>query len=157
MANRTFQNAYVGTTGRRRLVPMLGIDFIAGQIARKRQPLPSRSDAYGLNPASIGGRTRKWSTINFLNLQTKNRYTNFSSSQLDNMDHFTTASKSADRTVKNPAVITAIQIDWKNATVRQGVNPNDYATARGWVFAVRMAQIADGVQITPTTDTWTWT
>ena len=66
---RIFQNASVGASGRRRIVPMMGIDYIAGNIERKK----SKHGPYGARYASIGGRTRKWSTINFLQVNPAGR------------------------------------------------------------------------------------
>lgn len=141
-----------GAIGRRRIVPMLGIDFIAGQIARKYKPNPR----YGQKPASIGGRTRKWSTINFMQLQIKGRTAMYSAADLERQANFTIASQSATNTLKTLPVFQSVLTDFLTNKTRQGVPASAYATARGWCMAVRYAQILAGAEITPETTDWTW-
>lgn len=156
---RQFSNANVGTTGRRRIVPMMGIDFIAGDIKRKVPEYGAGAkdhpyNSYGTPPASMGGRTRKWSTINFL--QVNKGYTGRAAkpSEIAWRQNFATASKSAAATVKNPAALNALMTDWRNGATYLGQFSNRFATMRGWVTAVRMAQIGSGIDIQPTTNTW---
>lgn len=152
---RKTYRANVGATGRRRIVPMMGIDFIAGDIARRGEPVPR----YGVKPASLGGRTRTYSTINFLTVKPSDlkRRTPATPEERQQRINFSNAVKSSAATLKDITVLTRIGLDWNGSVVRQGVNPDNYATVRGWVTAVRLAQIADGQTITPTTTDWTWT
>ena len=154
---RQFILPNVGSTGIRRIVPMVGIDFIAGDLKKKGQTV-SRGSAkpYGIMPANMGGRTRKWSFVNFLQVNTSQFQDNPSNDQLTARENFATATRSANATLDNLAVVPLILVDFKEGTARQGVDPNKYATHRGWVAAVRSAQIAAGQSITPSTNTWTW-
>lgn len=156
---RQFSNANVGTSGRRRIVPMMGIDFIAGDIKRKVPEFGAGAkdhpyNSYGIPPANMGGRTRKWSTINFL--QVNKGYTGRQAkpSEIAQRQIFATASKSAVATTQNPAVLNALMTDWRNGATYLGQFSNRFATMRGWVTAVRMAQIGSGIDIQPTTNTW---
>lgn len=155
---RVFNKPNVGSTGRRRIVPMMGIDFIAGDIERKGRPARSgegQDKPYGIKGPSIGGRTRKWSFINFLQVNSNAaRSTAVTQSESEQRLNFANAVRSANATVQNLTAKAQITADFINATVRVGVNPNNYATERGWVAAVRFAQIKAGQTITPTTDTW---
>ena len=157
---REFTRPNVGASGRRRLVPMMGIDFIAGNIETKKGPISGRqtgdaSDPYGVKPASIGGRTRLWSFINFLQVNPANRpKTQPDQDAMQRRLNFSTARKSALATLRNLSVLTQVMLDFGNGVTRQSVSPNDYATVPGWVMAVRMAQIAAGQTITPETNTW---
>lgn len=157
---RNFVKPNVGSTGRRRIVPMMGIDFIAGDIERKGRPARSgftESKPYGVKGPSLGGRTRKWSFINFLQVNTNAaRSTAVTEGEMTQRENFSNAVRSASATIQNLTASAAVQGDFIGGVVRQGVNPNNYATARGWVAAVRFAQIKAGQTITPTTDTWTW-
>lgn len=147
---RDFTSPNTGAIGRRRIVPMMGVDFIAGQIEIKSGPLRNRTTnagitktPYGVKPASIGGRTRSWSFINFLNVNSNKGWGNpksASSEQLNQRSIFTASTSSAIKTVKNLMVLTQVIDDWANNTPRLGVYPNNYATLRGWVCAVRVAQ-----------------
>lgn len=149
---RIFQNASVGASGRRRLVPMMGIDYIAGNIEQKK----SKHGPYGARVASMGGRTRKWSTINFLQVNPAGRHrsTAVKASEIQQRQDFKTACQSAVATVQSAAAASALQQTWREGTVIKGKDPNNYATVRGWVTAVRWVQIGNGEAITPTTDTW---
>lgn len=157
---RQFSNANVGTSGRRRIVPMMGIDFIAGDIKRKRPEYGAGSfnhpntQTYGIPPANMGGRTRKWSTINFLQVNKGYTGRQAKTSEIVQRQNFATASKSAAATVQNPAVLNALMTDWRNGATYLGQFSNRFATMRGWVTAVRMAQIGLGIDIQPTTNTW---
>lgn len=154
---RQFVLPNVGSTGIRRIVPMIGIDFIAGDLKKKGQTVArGTSKPYGIKPANIGGRTRKWSFINFMQVNTNQFQDNPSSAQSTARENFATATRSANATLENLSVVPSIIVDFKEGTPRQGVDPNKYATHRGWVAAVRSAQIAAGQSITPTTNTWTW-
>ena len=150
--SRTFQNASVGASGTRRLVPMMGIDYIAGNIERKK----SQHGPYGARYASIGGRTRKWSTINFMQVNPAGRHrsTQVKASEITQRNNFKIACQSAAATVSNPAATSSLQQTWRMGTVIKGKDPNNYATIRGWVTAVRWEQIANGEEITPQTNTW---
>lgn len=157
---RQFTNANVGASGRRRIVPMMGIDFIAGDIKRKVPEYGAGArehpnNSYGIPPANIGGRTRKWSTVNFL--QVNKGYTGrttINPNEYAQRQHFATACKSAAATIKNPAVLNVLMTEWRNGATYLGRFSNRYATMRGWVTAVRMAQIDSGIDIQPTTNTW---
>lgn len=156
---RTFTKPNTGSIGRRRIVPMMGIDFIAGQIELKGKVV-SRDGVkvYGTKPPSMGGRTRNWSFINFLHIDRNAERTSVpSQAEVDNRSAFSNATQSANATMQNLGVVAAVQADFKAGTSRQGVDPNNYATLRGWIAAVRMAQQAAGTSITPTTNTWSWT
>jgi hypothetical protein len=154
---RQFILPNVGSTGIRRIVPMVGIDFIAGDLKKKGKTVSRGTDKpYGLMPANMGGRTRKWSFVNFLQVNTSQISDNPSNAQMDAREHFATATRSANATCLNLSSAALVLMDFKNGTIRQGVDPNKYATHRGWVAAVRSAQIAAGQSITPTTDTWSW-
>lgn len=154
---RQFILPNVGSTGIRRIVPMVGIDFIAGDL-KKKGPTVSRGSTkpYGLKPANMGGRTRKWSFVNFLQVNTNQFEDNPSNAQMEARSNFANATRSANATCENLTSLAKVIMDFKDGTARQGVDPNKYATHRGWVAAVRSAQIAAGQTIEPTTDTWTW-
>lgn len=86
-----------------------------------------------------------------------------SSREIQLREHFTIAAQSAKATVQNLAVLTKIQADFTGTgypsypspvRTREGVFSGNYLTERNWVFAVRMAQLANGEQITGETDTW---
>ena len=149
---RIFQNASVGASGRRRLVPMMGIDYIAGNIEQKK----SKHGPYGARTASMGGRTRKWSTINFLQINPAGRHRSsaVTAAEIQRRLDFATACQSAAATVQSAAAASALQQTWRAGTVIKGKDPNNYATVRGWVTAVRLFQIENGETITPQTDTW---
>lgn len=155
---RNFVKPNVGSSGRRRIVPIMGIDFIAGDIERKGRP--ARSGAtdtkpYGVKGPSIGGRTRSWSFINFLQVNTNaERSTSVTTEEQTQRENFSNAVRSANATINNLAVAASIVRDFSAGTIYLNVNPNAYATLRGWVSAVRFAQIKAGQTITPTTDTW---
>lgn len=150
------QKAGTGAIGRRRIVPMLGIDFIAGQIKRKRKLTNVALQRYGFNQPSMGGRTRSWSTINFLNIEVPGFNRNKTSDELARQEQFRIAVKSAQATIMSPSSLQPIQIDIANNTPRMGKYYSDYATLRGWVMAVRWAQISAGQEITETTTAWTF-
>lgn len=144
----------VGASGRRRIVPMMGIDFIAGNIESKQEIIPR----YGGRTPSIGGRTRKWSNINFMQVNSSiRRSVPLTQNQMRWHESFKTATNSQRATMDNLAVRVAIQNDWINKAVRAEVPSSQYATIRGWVTAVRIAQIQAGVPITDTTNTWEFT
>lgn len=157
---RQFTNANVGTSGRRRIVPMMGIDFIAGNIERKQPEYGAggsqSGSKYGRRPACIGGRTRKWSNINFVQVTPSGlrRNTPYKISEIQWQQNFGIACKSAAATVQNPAVLNVLMTEWRNGATYLGQFSNRFATMRGWVTAVRMAQIGMGIDIKPTTDTW---
>lgn len=75
---------------------------------------------------------------------------------------FTVANQSAKVTLRNLSAITQINCDFTNKSagsivavpVRAGVDSQFYNSLRGWVVAVRIAQINAGEQITASTDTW---
>lgn len=77
-------------------------------------------------------------------------------------NNFTKAVKSAQATLMNLAVLTIIQSDFTGHNLpahtavrtREGVFSGDYNTMRGWIVAIRLAQIAKGESITEKTDTW---
>lgn len=149
---RDFQKASVGASGTRRLVPMMGIDFIAGNIELKQ----GKHGPYGARPASIGGRTRQWSNINFVqvNRAGRGRSTQVKASEIQARQEFATAVKSSAATVANVSVLNALMLDWRNGATYLSQDSNTFATMRGWVTAVRWAQIQNGIQITETTNTW---
>lgn len=154
------KNAGTGARGRRRLVPMMGIDFIAGNIESKTTPVQRGGQyPYGMRGASIGGRTRRWSEINFLQVNEAgvNRAPKATTEALRRRLNFKNAVLSANATVIDLMVLTQVQQDFIGGVVRQNIDPKKYATVRGWVAAVRMAQIAAGVDVTPTYTDWTWT
>lgn len=162
---RTFIKPNVGSTGIRRIVPIVGIDFIAGQLEKKGGPIASRGTVeypYGKKSASIGGRTRNWSFVNFLNVRTSFGQGGASASQQSQRANFATATNSQRATMQNLTSVSKIIADFTGRSdsayvpvqVRAGVDANDYATVRGWVTAVRLAQIDQGEPITDTTDTW---
>lgn len=158
---RQFSNANVGASGRRRIVPMMGIDFIAGDIKRTAPEYGAGGTGnrtrttYGVSPANIGGRTRKWSNINFFQVNPAGRrITDFNQSQRTAQLWLATASQSSAATLMNPAVLATLQADWRYGTTYLGRNSNQYATMRGWVTAVRFAQLNAGIDIQPTTNTW---
>lgn len=149
---RTFQYASVGASGTRRIVPIMGIDFIAGNIELKK----AKHGPYGARTASIGGRTRHWSTINFVqvNRAGRGRTTAITAAEINRQQMFSTACKSAVATLMNAQVISVLNTQWMNGTVVYNTDPNKYATKRGWVTAIRFKQLENGESITPTTDTW---
>lgn len=159
---RSFVMPNVGARGRRRIVPMMGIDFIAGQIERKGSPIAQRDTdfteqikPYGQKPPSIGGRTRPWSFINFLNVDANmGRSTQVKQAEIASRDHFRTCTLSALATIQNLQVLAQVNADFAGGKTYGAVSSNDYATVRGWVMAIREAQIANGQTITPETATW---
>lgn len=159
---RSFVMPNVGARGRRRIVPMMGIDFIAGQIERKGAPINQRQGPgespikpYGQKPPSIGGRTRSWSFINFLNVDANmGRSTNVTQAELASRENFRISTLSALATYKNLSIQAQVTTDFRNGVVYGGVRSNDYATPRGWVTAIRREQINMGVQVTPTYTVW---
>lgn len=159
---RTFTMPNVGARGRRRIVPMMGIDFIAGQIERKGSPVASRTaptstvaKPYGQKPPSIGGRTRAWSFINFLNVDANmGRSTDVTAAELAIREDFRICTLSALATYQNLDTQAKVTTDFRNGVVYGGISSNDYATPRGWVMAIRKQQIESGQTITPTTTTW---
>lgn len=159
---RSFVLPNVGARGRRRIVPMMGIDFIAGQIERKGGPIPQRAASsstvvkpYGQKPPSIGGRTRSWSFINFLNVESNmGRSSAPTAAEVGNRTNFTNATLSALATSENLQVLSRVLADFQAGTVYNSISPNDYATPRGWLTAIRMDQIASGVNVTPTYTVW---
>lgn len=147
----------VGATGRRRIVPMLGIDFIAGDIKRKDAYEGNR---YGGIKPNIGGRTRSWSNINFLQVNANPNSIHEvppSASQMSQHTRFRNCRLSALATSMDLMVLTQVQQDWGNNVTRAGKSPDNYATFMGWLMAVRMSQAASGVNVTPTYTDWTWT
>lgn len=152
---RSFMKPNVGSTGIRRIVPMIGIDFIAGDLKKKGRVVKRGDDnPYGFKPASIGGRTRKWSFVNFIAISSNVYDADPTNAQLNQRENFTIAVQSANATIQDLSSVAQVTLDWKEGTVRVGINPNNYATIRGWVAAVRQAQIEAGTTITPTTSTW---
>lgn len=158
---RTFTKPNVGASGRRRIVPMMGIDFIAGQIERKGSPIASRGSnikPYGQKPPSIGGRTRSWSFVNFLNVDANmGRSTEVSAEELQIRGNFRIGVLSANTTLKDLAILAQVQADFVNNTIYNrdsALAPSNYATVRGWLTAIRLAQLGAGVPITTTYTTW---
>lgn len=153
-----WQKANVGVTGRRRLVPMMGIDFIAGNIERKQPEYGAggKKAGRGGRPACIGGRTRSWTNVNFFQITPSGprRNTPPKASEIQQRLRFATATQSAAATVINPGALSALMADWRAGSTRYNIDSKRYPTMRGWVTAVRLNQIADGVDIQPTTDTW---
>lgn len=157
---RQFANANVGASGRRRIVPMMGIDFIAGDIKRKDPEygaggLKNRGGAYryGVPPANIGGRTRKWTNVNFFQVNKAGRnYRVPKATETAWREHFSNCAKSTIATIQNPANISRLQTEWRAGTTYYNYNSNQFATMRGWVMAIRIAQGPDVV--TPTLNTW---
>lgn len=103
--------------------------------------------------------------INTFYFRKNGRQTPPSSSEIFHREDFAICQASALATLQNLGVYDQILADFRNQSlsesitpvpIRAGVNSADYATMRGWVFAVRMAQKAQGTSITPTTDTWTF-
>lgn len=92
------------------------------------------------------------------------RVTELSVREIANRTNFNIARQSTAVTLMNLAVLDQIQCDYTGKSIgsvtahpiRKGVNSADYATLRGWIFAVRMAQLADGEAITAETNTWTF-
>lgn len=149
---RTFTKPNVGTSGRRRIVPMMGIDFIAGNIENKKGPVRNE---YGVKPASMGGRTRSWSFINFLQVNPSGKRTvNYDEEATRLRAQFSTAVKSSRATTMDLTVLPRVQADFKNAIVYGGIDPNNYATLRGWISSIRYAQISAGVAVTDTYTVW---
>lgn len=140
----------VGSTGHRRIVPMIGIDFIAGDLKKKGKI----NERYGNKPASMGGRTRKWSFVNFLLVSSNAPLPPATTSQQTGRLNFANATRSSAATLDNLTQRAKIIADFKNGKVCQGVDPTIYATINGWVSAVRYAQIMAGVEITPTYTDW---
>lgn len=160
---REFIAPNVGSTGKRRIVPIMAIDFIAGQINQKGSPIESRETSngktyyapYGMKGPSIGGRTRKWSFINFMHISKGGfRKTPLTIGEVEQRNRFITAQSSARKTLTSLSVLTKVQEDFTNGVTRAGANPSEYATILGWVFAVRMAQILAGQEITADTTSW---
>lgn len=154
---RNFANANVGASGRRRIVPMMGIDFIAGDIKRKDPEYGAgglkNGYRYGVPPANIGGRTRKWTNVNFFQVNKAGRtYRAPKTTEIAARLHFSNCAKSTIATIQNPANIARLQTEWRAGTTYFNYNSNRFATMRGWVMAIRYAQGPDVV--TPTLDTW---
>lgn len=148
---RNFIKPNVGAKGRRRIVPMMGIDFIAGQIERKGTP----DDKYGKKPASLGGRTRYWSFVNFLHVDSNmGRQTALSAGEITARENFKIAVKSARATSRDISVLSDAQYDFVSGVKYGNEDPSNYATFRGWLSAIRLEQIKNGVTITETTTTW---
>ena len=116
----------------------------------------------------MGGASRKvrvndqWVNVNYFWMRKNTRNTPITQSEQVARNNFTMAAKSAEATLHNLAVLTTIQSDFFGHNLpthtavrtREGVFAGDYSTQRGWVMAIRMAQIAKGESITETTDTW---
>lgn len=103
--------------------------------------------------------------INTFYFRKNGRSTPPTPNELFQYGNFSICQASALATLQNLSVYDQIQADFRNQSlsdsitpvpIRAGVNSADYATMRGWVFAVRMAQMTQGTTITPTTDTWTF-
>ena len=110
----------VGDSGVRRIVPMLGVDYIAGQIKIKKKPYS------GKNKASMGGRTRYWSTINFLNISSgAGRTSPYTAAELARQDQFGNSSTYASLICKTPQTLNSIMTDMSNGTPRNGIDPAD--------------------------------
>lgn len=100
--------------------------------------------------------------VNYFWMRKNARNTPTSQAEQLARNNFTKAVKSAQATLKNLAVITIIQSDFYGHNLpthtavrtRERVFSGDYTTMRGWIVAVRLAQIAKGESITETTDTW---
>lgn len=100
--------------------------------------------------------------VNYFWMRKYARSTPVSMEEQKARNNFTTAVKSAKATLMNLAVLSTIQSDYFGHNLpahtavrtREGVFSGDYSTMRGWIVAIRLAQIAKGESITETTDTW---
>lgn len=144
----SFARQAVGTIGRRRIVPVVGVNYIAGQLAFKNKPYKSNKTA------SIGGRTRYWSSINFLSIATGlGRTTDFTAEELNRIEMFTKAAQYTALVMHNVTSLQAIQTDISNDTPREGKYRTDFISIGNWVTSVAYNAQANGKTL-PTTPTW---
>lgn len=138
----------VGASGVRRIVPMLGVDYIAGQIQIKKKPYS------GTKKASMGGRTRFWSTTNFLNISSgAQRMTPLSASELVQREQFGNSSKYASDVTKTPTTLQLVLTDFSNGTPRNGIDPADCLNLYQFVWRATYAYQAGGGTL-PQQPTW---
>lgn len=139
MATKNWSAPNVGATGRRRIVPMTGVGFIAGQIQSKTIPYT------GKRPASMGGRTRYWSTINFLNINLQpGRHTPWTASELARQDYFKVVSQRVAAMYKNPADVQKMLTSYQNSltlpSAYEGVYAADCLNVYSWAWQVIYAR-----------------
>lgn len=148
MAQHTWQKQPVGDSGVRRIVPMLGVDYIAGQIQLKGKPYS------GGKKASIGGRTRFWSTTNFMSISSGlRRQTPYTASELERQDKFKLVSQTTSLYNKTLPVVQAVTTDLTNNTAREGIYPAEAVSRYNWMWRVIYAFI-DGGGTLPQSPTW---
>lgn len=121
MANKpNWSKQAVGASGFRRIVPMLGVDYIAGQITIKKKPYS------GNKKASMGGRTRFWSSVNFLNVSSgQGRSSAYTPEELDRFTKFGNTSTFSHKTYINPTTLNALLTDFHAGNIAHGVDPAD--------------------------------
>ena len=138
----------VGNTGVRRIVPMLGVSYIAGQITIKKKPYS------GNKSASMGGRTRYWSTTNFLNISSgRGRTTPYTSEEIDRIERFSATSTFSSLTIRNPQTLNALQTDFKAGNVAHGIDPADCLYLYQYLWRAAYAYAAAGGTL-PQVATW---
>lgn len=150
MATKGWSAQNVGATGSRRIVPMTGVGFIAGQIQSKKLPYS------GKRPASMGGRTRFWSTINFLSVNlSPGRHTPWTVEELSRMACFGAVSHNVAAMFKNPAQLQKIQTSYSNSynlpSAYEGIYAADCLNIRSWAWQVIYARSGGSAEDVPTT------
>lgn len=148
MANKpNWSRQDVGTSGRRRIVPVLGVGYIAGQIAIKNKPYT------GEKKASIGGRTRYWSSVNFLNVSTGRYIDDPNAQQIAQRERFGDTSTFTKKTMMNPQTLNAAMTDFKAGNIAHGIDPADCLNLRYYVWQAAYSFAAGGGTL-PDVATW---
>lgn len=138
----------VGASGVRRIVPMLGVDYIAGQITIKKKPYT------GGKKASIGGRTRFWSTTNFLNVASgQGRTTPLTAAELSRQQAFGDTSKFAHKTYVNPQTLQSLMTSYATGVISHGVDPADCLNLYQYLWRAAYSFQASGGTL-PDVATW---
>lgn len=138
----------VGATGVRRIVPMLGVDYIAGQIQIKKKPYT------GSKKASMGGRTRYWSTINFLSVASgQGRSSAYTAEEIARQERFGLTSQTASTYMKNLQVLQPMMTDFSNDVSYYDVKPSDQLNLHYYCWKVIHNFLKEGGTL-PQTPTW---
>lgn len=148
MANKpNWSKQAVGTTGVRRIVPMLGLDYIAGQITIKKKPYS------GGKKASMGGRTRFWSTTNFLNVSSGRYEVSQDPIHVQVRQRFRDTSTFSHKTYINPTTLNALVTDYRAGNISHGIDPADCLNLYQYLWRAAYAYAAGGGTL-PDVATW---
>lgn len=149
------------------------VESISRKFALRKEKVgnvPYRGNAYVKTSSGyMGGAVRKVRVndqlinVNYFWMRKNARNTPLSTREHEIRQNFTICRASANATYHNLANLTKIQADFYGQTLangyvgkrtRVGKWAGEYTTIDGWIFAIRMAQIAQGEKITAETDTW---